>query len=110
MNRFKDYITRELLYSGMSEEDYKLIQNDIQEENRKSLLTFSAITVVFLLIMFCVSFVFEDVEDNRWVYWLVMIVTAIMFVVACLNKHGNYAVLLIDIYAFVILLFSYLLQ
>lgn len=107
MNRFKDYITRELLYSGMSEEDYKLIQNDIQEENRKSLLTFSAITVVFLLIMFCVSFVFEDVEDNRWVYWLVMIVTAIMFVVACLNKHGNYAVLLIDIYAFVILLFSF---
>ncbi|MGN0324334.1 MAG: GGDEF domain-containing protein [Oliverpabstia sp.] len=107
MNRFIDYITRELFYAGMSQEEYKLIQNDVQEENRKSLLTFSAITVVFLFIMFFVSFVSEDVEANRWVYLFVMIVTAAMFAVAYLNKHGNYAVLLLDIYAFVILLFSF---
>lgn len=37
----------------------------------------------------------------------VMVVTAIMFAVAYLNKHGNYEVLLLDIYAFVILLFSF---
>ena len=81
MNRFKDYITKELFYAGMTQEEYKLIQNDVQEENRKSLLTFSAITVVFLLIMFYVSFVSEDVEANRYVYLFVMIVTAIMFAV-----------------------------
>lgn len=52
MNRFKDCITRELFYAGLSQEEYKLIRNDVQEENRKSLLTFSAITVIFLLIMF----------------------------------------------------------
>lgn len=107
MNRFIDYITRELFYAGMSQEEYKLIRNDVQEENRKSLMTFSAITVVFLFIMFFVSFVSEDVEANRWVYLFVMIVTATMFAVAYLNKHGNYAVLLLDIYAFVILLFSF---
>lgn len=107
MNRFKEYITRELFYAGMSQEEYKLIRNDVQEENRKSLLTFSAITVVFLFIMFCVSFVSEDVEANRSVYLFVMIVTAVMFAVAYLNKHGNYVILLVDIYAFVILLFSF---
>lgn len=107
MNRFKDYITRKLFYAGMSQEEYKLIRNDVQEENRKSLLTFSAITVVFLLIMFFVSFVSKDVEANRCVYLFVMIVTAIMFAVAYLNKHGNYVILLVDIYAFVILLFSF---
>lgn len=37
----------------------------------------------------------------------VMVVTAIIFAVAYLNKHGNYEVLLLDIYAFVILLFSF---
>lgn len=107
MNRFKDYITRKLYCAGISQEEYNLIQKDIQEENRKSLLTFSAITVVFLLIMFFISFVFGDVEANRWIYLSVMVVTAIMFAVAYLNKHGNYEVLLLDIYAFVILLFSF---
>lgn len=57
--------------------------------------------------MFFISFVSEDVEVNPWIYLSVMVVTAIMFAVAYLNKHGNYEVLLLDIYAFVILLFSF---
>ena len=65
MNRFKDYIMRKLYCAGISQEEYLLIQKDIHEENRKSLLTFSAITVVFLLIMFFISFVSEDVEAKE---------------------------------------------
>lgn len=107
MNRFKDYIKRELFFAGMSQEEYNLIQNDVQEENRRSLLTFSAITVVFLIIMFFVSYVSEDAEPNRWVYLFVMIVTAIMLAAAYFIRSGYYAVLLFDIYAFVILLFSF---
>ena len=107
MNRLKDFMKRELLYAGVSQEEYRLIQKDLQEENRKSMLTFSAITVAFLLIMFLISFASKDVEANRWVYLFVMIVTAAMLAVAYLNKHGNYVVLLLDIYAFVILLFSF---
>lgn len=107
MDKFKDFMMRELLYAGVSQEEYKLIRKDVHEENRKSLLTFSAITIVFLLIMFFVSFVSEDVEDNRWVYLAVMIVTVIMFTAAYINKYGNYAALLVDIYAFVILLFAF---
>ena len=107
MNRLKDFMKRELLYAGVSQEEYRLIQKDLQEENRKSMLTFSAITVAFLLIMFLMSFAAKDVEANRWVYLFVMIVTAAMLAVAYLNKHGNYVVLLLDIYAFVILLFSF---
>lgn len=36
MNRFKDYITRNLYCAGISQEEYNLIQKDIHEENRKS--------------------------------------------------------------------------
>ena len=107
MNRLKDFMKRELLYAGVSQEEYRLIQKDLQEENRKSMLTFSAITVAFLLIMFLISFASKDVEANRWVYLFVMFVTAAMLAVAYLNKHGNYVVLLLDIYAFVILLFTF---
>ena len=107
MTRFQDFLKKELLYAGMSAEDYNLIRRDIHEENRKSMLTFSAITVVFLLIMFVISFFSEDVEANRWVYFSVMLVTAGMFAAAYLNRQGNHGVLLVDIYGFVILLFSF---
>ena len=85
MNRLKDFMKRELLYAGVSQEEYRLIQKDLQEENRKSMLTFSDITVAFLLIMFLMSFASKDVEANRWVYLFVMIVTAAMLAVAYLN-------------------------
>lgn len=65
MSRFLENFIRRILYAGLSREEYELIQGDLQEENRKSLMTFSAITVVFLLIMFLLSFVNEDVEANR---------------------------------------------
>ena len=107
MTRFQDFLKKELLYAGMSAEDYNLIRRDIHEENRKSMLTFSTITVVFLLIMFVLSFFSEDVEANRWVYFWVMLVTAGMFAAAYLNRQGNHGVLLVDIYGFVILLFSF---
>ena len=107
MKKMIDFLKSELFFSGIPQKEYKLIQDDIQDENRKSLMTFSAITVVFLLIMFFLSFVSEDVEANRWVYLFVMFVTAAMLAAAYLNKHGNYVVLLLDIYVFVILLFSF---
>lgn len=103
----KDSIASVLLRAGLTPEEYGRIQKDVQEENRKSLLTFSGITVVFLLIMFLLSFVSEDVEVNRWVYLSVMLVTAAMFAVAYFNKPEKNGVLLLVIYAFVILLFSF---
>lgn len=107
MTRFQGFLKQELLYAGMSAEDYNLIRGDIHEENRKSMLTFSAITVVFLLIMFVLSFFSEDVEANRWVYFSVMLVTAGMFAAAYRNRNGKSGLLLVDIYGFVILLLSF---
>ena len=37
MTRFQDFVKQELLYAGMSAEDYNLIRRDIHEENRKAL-------------------------------------------------------------------------
>lgn len=107
MKKIRAFLWSELLYSGMSQEEYELIQEDIQDENRKSLMTFSTITVAFLLIMFFLSFVSEDVEANRWVYLSVMLVSAVMFGTAYISGHRSAAVLLADMYAFVALLFFF---
>ena len=65
MTRFQDFLKKELLYAGMSAEDYNLIRRDIHEENRKSMLTFSAITVVFLLIMLILCSVLYYVKRTK---------------------------------------------
>lgn len=107
MNRFKDFITRKLLYAGLSQEEYRLIKSDLQEENRKNLLTFSALTIVFLLIMFSVSFLSQDIEENRWVYLTAMVITVVMLTAAYFNKNRNDMVMLSAIYFFVTLLFVF---
>lgn len=35
MTRFQDFLKKELLYAGMSAEEFSLIRRDIHEENRK---------------------------------------------------------------------------
>lgn len=57
----------------------------ICKRRTESLMTFSAITVVFLLIMFLLSFVNEDVEANRFVYLTVMAAAAVIFVLAYIS-------------------------
>ena len=107
MSRFLENFARRILYAGLSREEYELIQGDLQEENRKSLMTFSAITVLFLLIMFLLSFVNEDVEANRFVYLTVMAAAAVIFVLSYISKQEKHLLILVIIYAFVIVLFVF---
>lgn len=40
MKRFKEFIKGELLYAGLSKEDYNRIIPDVQKENKTSLIVF----------------------------------------------------------------------
>ena len=107
MNKIKEYIKREIFYAGMSQEEYRQILSDIQKENRKSLMSFSAIAFVFLLVMFVLSFVACDVKNNRWVYMIIMAIMGIIFVIANKIQDRYSNVLLVDVYAFVSILFVF---
>lgn len=107
MNKIKEYIKREIFYAGMSQEEYRQILSDIQKENRKSLMSFSAIAFVFLLVMFVLSFVASDVKNNRWVYMIIMAIMGIIFVIANKIQDRYSNVLLVDVYAFVSILFVF---
>lgn len=107
MDKIKQLFKIDLFSFSMSQEDYRLIRDDIHEENRKSLMTFSMITAVFLLVMFILSFFSEDVAANRWVYFSVMIISLGMFAAAYYAKIGKYRTLIADIYAFVAILFAF---
>ena len=107
MKRFKDFIKGELLYAGLTKEDYNRIIPDMQRENRKSLLVFSGVSFFCLLVMFILSFLSADVADSRWVYAGMMLFSAVILVIAKFTKSSNIPLLLTDIYCFVGLLFTF---
>ena len=100
MKRITVFLKRYFLNSGMSEDEYMQILGEIQNSNRQNLMIFSIISVVFLFIMFCLSFFSQDIVSNRWVYLFTMFISLALFGVTkfCSEKYPG--LLLAGIYAF----------
>ncbi len=107
MKKAIDYLKKNLAYAGISEEEYRQISGEIQTSNRQNLMIFSGITCVFLLIMFILSFLSKDVETNRWVYLLTMLITLAVFCIAKVCQENRPAMLLSDVYFFTSILFIF---
>lgn len=101
MNKIKKFL-KSLLFSGIKKDEYKLIQGNILEENRKSLRAFSFLTSFFLLILFILSFTSETIATSRWTYLSFFILIGISFAVSVFNKNNK--ILVINTYTFIILL------
>lgn len=93
--------------AGVTEEEYMQISDEIRRNNRQSLMIFSIISSVFLLIMFFLSFVSQDVASNRWVYLFTMFITFAIYVIAKFCSDNYPVVLVIDVYAFMSVLFIF---
>lgn len=105
MDMIKDHIRRMMLYAGMSKEEYDDICQDMRRENRGSLMAFSIVAFIVLLVMFLLSLFSEDVAKNRWVYLFIMGVFVVTFLIAKLCKESKPDIILFDIYLFVSALF-----
>ena len=56
MNKLMDLIKGKFMKYHISDKEYDMIQKDMQEENRNSLLLYSVITILFLFVMLLISF------------------------------------------------------
>ena len=106
MEKYREKLTRFLLRAGLSQSEYEQIRDDIYKGNRQNLYAFTAIAAFFLLVMFCLSFVSDDVRDSRWVYMAAMLVMLLLFLV---NKYVDLKSvhLLIIMYLFMGILFAF---
>lgn len=100
-------VKKYLFYAGMTSEDYNEIKSDIHESNRKNLMIFSIVTSVFLCVMFFLSFVQEQAEKNRMVYFATALLVLVIFVIARFVKEKYYALLLGSVYFYVGLMFMF---
>lgn len=55
MNKLMDWMKGKFMKYHISDKEYDMIQADMQEENRNSLLFFSVITILFLFVMLLIS-------------------------------------------------------
>lgn len=56
MNKLMDWMKGKFMKYHFSDKEYDMIQKDIQEENRNSLLFFSVISILFLFVLILISF------------------------------------------------------
>ncbi|MGN1076952.1 MAG: GGDEF domain-containing protein, partial [Candidatus Gallimonas sp.] len=84
----------DLLYAGLTAEEYKKIEPDVMQENRHNLTLYSAIVAVFFAVMFVLSLFFQIAKAGRWFYLGGLCVDLILFVSFKYAKMGKTAVLL----------------
>lgn len=100
-----------LLYAGVSQDEFESVRADIAAGNRSSLRVFSFVSVIFLMAMFCASFVIESIAPLRIFYLLACVLAALPMAVAFLpvEKSERYLhpavyLLMVDLFAFGIII------
>lgn len=96
-----------LLYGGMHREEYRQISGEMQKSNRKSLMVYSAISTVFLAVMFLLSFVSAEVAESRMVYFATMLIMLVLFVATKYLSEKRPWVLWVSIYVFISVLYTF---
>ena len=107
MNKLMDWMKGKFMKYHISDKEYDMIQADMQEENRNSLLFFSVITILFLFVMLLISFYSPVFVRFRSAYILLMLVAVLILAGTYMSKNKNPAILLFDMYAFEIMLYAF---
>ena len=86
MNKLMDWMKGKFMKYHISDKEYDMIQADMQEENRNSLLFFSVITILFLIVMLLISFCFPVFVRYRSAYILLMLIAVLILAGAYISK------------------------
>lgn len=95
---------RNYLQGGLTEEEHAQLAPEIQRDNRRNLLIFSAVTCLLFLTLIGVSFFSSIAGNNRYLYLSVFFPNILVFVVAKQSVKENSKLLQTDIYVFLSLL------
>lgn len=105
MNMLKQ-LKRVLFTSGLTKEQYKLMEHKLHEDNRKRLETVCYLVFAFLSVMLVLSMMIESISRSRTVYGVTAVASLLLVVLARLGKRHHYWSTQ-GIYLFTILAFSF---
>ena len=95
---------RYYLQGGLTDEEYAQLSAEIQRDNRRNLLIFSAVCCLLFLTLIGVSFFSSIAGNNRYLYLFVLVPDILVFTVARQSVKDNSKLLQADIYVFLSLL------
>lgn len=95
---------RYYLQGGLTEEEHAQLAAEIQRDNRRNLLIFSAVTCLLFLTLIGASFFNSIAGNNRYLYVSALVPNILVFVVAKQSVKENSKLLQTDIYFFLSLL------
>ena len=95
---------RYYLQGGLTDEEYAQLSAEIQRDNRRNLLIFSAVSCLLFLTLIGVSFFSSIAGNNRYLYLFVLVPDILVFTVARQSVKDNSKLLQADIYVFLSLL------
>jgi diguanylate cyclase len=71
-----------LLYGSLSKEDFAMVKDEVQKSNKKNLLVFSIIYIVYMSILLIVANFNDLARTNFWIYIAQLVLGIICFVFA----------------------------
>ena len=89
MNKLRDWMKGRFMKYHISDKEYDMIQKDMQEENRNSLLLYSVITILFLFVMLFISFCSPLLVRFRSAYIVLMLVDVLILAGLYISKNKN---------------------
>lgn len=92
-------LRRILFSSGLSKEEYKLIEDRVAHDNRRKLSTGTMIVTIALLVMFVLSLLIDSMAHSRNIYFVSVLVTVFIHCFALFGKKSK-ALTTIGIYLF----------
>lgn len=95
---------RYYLQGGLTDEEYAQLSAEIQRDNRRNLLIFSAVCCLLFLTLIGVSFFSTIAGNNRYLYLFVLVPDILVFTVARQSVKDNSKLLQAVIYVFLSLL------
>lgn len=99
------FTKNDLLYAGLTKDEYETIKNDVSEENRNNLKMCAAIVAFFFALMFICSLFFDIAKAGRWIYFSLLCVDLALYVLYKCVKMSRTA-LIFNVYIFWSVLFA----
>lgn len=71
-----------LLYAGLSKDEFKKIEDDVSDDNRRNLVLCTALAAIFLAVLFVLSLFLNIAKGNKWLYFAILCVDVALYFTA----------------------------
>ncbi len=90
-----------LLYGSLTKEEYVMVKNEVQKQNKRNLFFFSIVYMIYMVILLVVTNFSDLAKDNFWLYVAQLVAAVICFIFVKWVIKDNSNITLVFVYFFI---------